>query len=310
MAMIGTARSDRGSDSTKARRISKSSRSWSQPRAGAGRDHGSHGGAAGEVDGDPGVLQRLDRADVAIGARAAARQHQTDRRAGDDAGDSLGVASQTFHAMEPAVGLKRVQPDAGVGRMAHSGIAQQDQIGQPATVAEAMAARHGRRRGQKRAADDEHPIHLAGAQIGPGGLILFGDIEDVVVIALDAVEPFGRRGQGRLVDDLTGEAHGLDGGADSFHEGADGAGAGRDEAEDAGLRRAGRSLARPADHQARQFDHQVRLGAGGFEKASRGRARISLSRRATTVAVWGVPASMAISPTGSPALTTPSICDG
>jgi len=98
-------------------------------------------------------------------------------------------------------------------------------------------------------------------------LILFGDIEDVVVIALDAVEPFGRRGQGRLVDDLTGEAHGLDGGADSFHEGADGAGAGRDEAEDAGLRRAGRSLARPADHQARQFDHQVRLGAGGFEKS-------------------------------------------
>lgn len=46
------------------------------------------------------------------------------------------------------------------------------------------------------------------------------------------------------------------------------------------------------------------------KKASRGRARISLSRRATTVAVCGVPASMAISPTGSPALTTPNMCGG
>ena len=123
----------------------------------------------------------------------------------------------------------------------------------------------GRRR-QKPAADDEHPVDLAGAQAGPGGLILFGDIEDIVVLALHATEPFRGRGQGRLVDDLTGEAHRLNGRADPLDEGPDRAGAGRDEAEDAGFRGAAGAFAGAVDHQARQFDHQVGFGAGGLEK--------------------------------------------
>ncbi len=43
-------------------------------------------------------------------------------------------------------------------------------------------------------------------------------------------------------------------------------------------------------------------------RAARGRARISLSRMAMTVAVCAVPAIRAISPTGSPERTMPTNC--
>jgi hypothetical protein len=71
----------------------------------AGGDDRAHGGAAREVDGDPGLFQGPDRADVAIGPRASAGQDHPDRRAGDDAGDPLGVLGQSLDAMEPAIGL-------------------------------------------------------------------------------------------------------------------------------------------------------------------------------------------------------------
>jgi hypothetical protein len=51
----------------------------------------------------------------------------------------------------------------------HARIAQQDQVGQAAAVAEALAARHGGRRRQKAAADDEHPVHLTRAQLAQAG---------------------------------------------------------------------------------------------------------------------------------------------
>ncbi len=71
----------------------------------AGGDNRAHGGAAREVDGDLGLFQGPDRANVAIGPRAPAGQDQADRRAGDDTGDALGVCGQAFDAVEPAIGL-------------------------------------------------------------------------------------------------------------------------------------------------------------------------------------------------------------
>ena len=50
------------------------------------------------------------------------------------------------------------------------------------------------------------------------------------------------------------------------------------------------------------------LTAAAAKKASRGRARISESRSATTVAVWAVPAIIDISPAGSPGRITPMKC--
>lgn len=105
--MMGTARSDRGSESKGAADLEI--QPFVIPAQGrTRRDHGAHRGAAGEVDGNPGVLQGLDRADVAIGPRAAAGQDQADGRAGDDAGDAFGVRGHALDAVEPAVGLKRV----------------------------------------------------------------------------------------------------------------------------------------------------------------------------------------------------------
>ena len=168
--------------------------------------------------------------------------------------------------MEPAVRLEHIEPDASVGRPVHARIAQQDQIGQTPAVAEAHTPGQVRRRGQKPAADDEQAIDLAGAQLGPGLLVQFGDIEDIVVVVLDPAEPFGGRAESRLIDHLAGEAHGLDARRDPFDEGADRARAGRDEAEDAGLGGAHGPLAGAMDHQARQFDQQIRLGSSGVEE--------------------------------------------
>ena len=134
--------------------------------------------------------------------------------------------------------------------------------------------RHGPVRGRHHAiAHHEDPIHLARAQGGPGGLLHLRDIEDEVVRILDPAEPVGGRGQGGVVDDLTGEAVGLDGRGDALDEGADRAGPGRDEAEDAGFAAARAPVAGALDHQPGQFDHQVRLGPGGLEEGVAGQGQ-------------------------------------
>ena len=69
-----------------------------------------------------------------------------------------------------------------------------------------------------------------------------------------------------MVDDLAGEALGLDRGGDALDEGADRLGPGRDKAEHTRLAPAQILVARAADHQARQLDHQVRLAAGGLKE--------------------------------------------
>ena len=98
----------------------------------------------------------------------------------------------------------------------------------------------------------------------------FSRVEDAHDYVLYAAEPLAGRGQGRLVDDLAGEAVGLDGGGDALDEGADGARPGREEAEHAGLAAPGATVAGALDHQTRQFDHQVGLGAGGLEEGVAG----------------------------------------
>ena len=56
-------------------------RAQEQPRQRqAGGDNGAHRGAADEIDRDVPLAQGADRADMGIGARAAARQHQADAR--------------------------------------------------------------------------------------------------------------------------------------------------------------------------------------------------------------------------------------
>ena len=55
-------------------------------------DDRAHRGAAEIIERHIRLLQRLDHADMGEAARAAARQHQTHRAAGDEAGEAVNVA--------------------------------------------------------------------------------------------------------------------------------------------------------------------------------------------------------------------------
>ena len=139
--------------------------------------------------------------------------------------------------------------------MAHPGIAQQDQIGQPPGLGRAGALHRVMRWRLSGRAAQEQAVGLTRAEGGPARLIGLCDIEDDIMVALQGVQRLGRR---ELGDHGAAEAEHPGVLADPLHEGADRPGASRDEAEH--RRAAGRLAlaAQAADHQPSQLDGQFR----------------------------------------------------
>ncbi len=73
-------------------------------------DDRAHGRAANQVDGDVGFVQGADHADVGVGARAAAGQHQAHGLAHQQSGEPAQVAAGVLPDMQQPVGRRRLQP--------------------------------------------------------------------------------------------------------------------------------------------------------------------------------------------------------
>jgi hypothetical protein len=158
----------------------------------AGRDAGphdrAHAGAADQVDRHAGLAQRAHDADVREAARTTAGQHQADGLAGQQARQPLDVVGAA-HVVVGGARELRAPARRGAGRDAL--VVQQHELdagdaGARAEIAAADRPRPGRRLGARHG---EHRVGLPHAQLAPGRGLRIGDVDDVVVGALDAVEP-------------------------------------------------------------------------------------------------------------------------
>ena len=160
----------------------------------AGGDDAAHAGAADIIERHARLLQRLQHADMGKAARAAARQHDVDRRARDEARKALDVvdvagAHMVMRAEKIAAEfdmLAAVRACDGPPWMHQQQFRRRGHLALEKTPLEGM-----QRQALVGARDQQNAVGLAQAELRPGAVGLIALIEDDVVFGFEAVEPFG-----------------------------------------------------------------------------------------------------------------------
>jgi len=174
----------------------------------AGRDDASHAGAGNVIERHAGFFQGFQHTDVGKAACAAAREHNVDGIAGDEARQSLDVRNVAHaHVM---MGAEEIASELDVLRQAGPSAAgmQQQQLGLSAHFAiEETALERMERQFFVGARDQQHAVRLAQAEARPGAVRLVTLIEDHVVFGFEAIEPFRGFVAGRGIEDSRFGAH-------------------------------------------------------------------------------------------------------
>ena len=157
----------------------------------AGADDGAHRSAADYVERQARFAQRADDADMGVGARAAAREHDADRAPRDDARQPCAIGVFQPAPVEHARGLAGVAPFRGSGGLAIHAVVQEHQVHQTE-----LPRGGGFFRGQQRqrgprigAGEEPDAVGLAQTSAKPGGVGDGRDQEHRVVLALERIEP-------------------------------------------------------------------------------------------------------------------------